>query len=245
MNHFPADFAQLLNRQGRALLAGKHPLVGTLATGKTRFVAAPSLLDAKQVRGVTALLEETLGPVMSLMEQPIPPQATTSMKVAYTELLPKTVSVRSAFIDHGRSPARKRAVDSGLIGLLRSPSFHAFAEALSGYPLRKKWGLQALCYHPGDYSGPHNDHHPDEPLGRDGYTDLHLTFCTSGVAQQLLVYERRGHFSQAQDVVLRGGVTCYRLPFWHYTTPLLAKPGRQAHARRWVLLGTFLDRWED
>ncbi len=40
-----------------------------------------------------------------------------------------------------------------------------------------------------------------------------------------------------------GGVTCYRLPFWHYTTPMVAKRGREEQARRWVLLGTFLDRW--
>jgi hypothetical protein len=59
------------------------------------------------------------------------------------------------------------------------------------------------------------------------------------------VYEQRGHFSQVQDVVMRGGITCYRLPFWHYTTPLVARPRRQADARRWVLLGTFLDRYED
>jgi hypothetical protein len=38
-----------------------------------------------------------------------------------------------------------------------------------------------------------------------------------------------------------GGVTVYRLPFWHYTTPLMARPGQDAAARRWVLLGTFLD----
>ena len=36
-----------------------------------------------------------------------------------------------------------------------------------------------------------------------------------------------------------GGVTAYRLPFWHYTTPLQAKPGREGDAHRWVLLGTF------
>jgi hypothetical protein len=37
-----------------------------------------------------------------------------------------------------------------------------------------------------------------------------------------------------------GGITAYRLPFWHYATPLVAKPGREREARRWVLLGTFL-----
>jgi hypothetical protein len=127
--------------------------------------------------------------------------------------------------------------------MLRSASFHAFAEALSGYPLRKQWGLQALCYLPGDYSGPHNDHHPDEPLGRDGYTDLHLTFATDDVDHQWLVYEKQAHLTEIESIRSLGGVTCYRLPFWHYTTPMVAKRGRETKARRWVLLGTFLDRW--
>jgi len=35
-------------------------------------------------------------------------------------------------------------------------------------------------------------------------------------------------------------VSAYRLPFWHYVTPLVAAPGRAREARRWVLLGTFL-----
>jgi hypothetical protein len=34
-----------------------------------------------------------------------------------------------------------------------------------------------------------------------------------------------------------GMLTAYRLPFWHYTTPLEGQPA----ARRWVVLGTFID----
>jgi hypothetical protein len=41
------------------------------------------------------------------------------------------------------------------------------------------------------------------------------------------------------DVNTVGGITAYRLPFWHYTTPLVAKPGRARTAHRWVVLGTF------
>ena len=37
-----------------------------------------------------------------------------------------------------------------------------------------------------------------------------------------------------------GCLTLYRLPFWHYTTPLQAKPKQETKAARWVLLGTFL-----
>ena len=40
------------------------------------------------------------------------------------------------------------------------------------------------------------------------------------------------------DVNTVGGITAYRLPFWHYTTPLVSKRGKDA--ARWVLLGTFL-----
>ena len=62
-----------------------------------------------------------------------------------------------------------------------------------------------------------------------------------GVAQQWLVYARQGHFSEVVDVATAGGLTAYRLPFWHYTTPLVAKrDAKEADARRWVLLGTFL-----
>jgi hypothetical protein len=43
------------------------------------------------------------------------------------------------------------------------------------------------------------------------------------------------------SVAKAAAVTAYRLPFWHYTTPLVGKRGR-ADAVRWVLLGTFLYR---
>jgi hypothetical protein len=244
MKAFPKEFEALLTKTGRQVLAGKHAqLSGVLATGKSRFVAAEGLLDPKKSKGLAALLDATLGDLMSPMEQAIPRSATWGMKRAYQEKLPKTVMVRTAMIDDDESPARARAEDIGLIGMLQSKSFHAFAEALSGYPLRRQWGLQTLCYWPKDYSGPHNDHHPDEPLGKDGYTDLHLTFCTEGVDHQFLVYERQGHLQEIQSVATVGGVTCYRLPFWHYTTPLVPKKHHEGDARRWVLLGTFLDRW--
>jgi hypothetical protein len=241
---FPKDFEALLTKTGRRVLAGKHPgLSGVLAKGKTRFVGAEGLLDAKKSRALAALLEHALGEKMMPMEQAIPRSATWGMKVAYKEKLPKTVKVRTAMLDDEKSPARAISEEIGLIGMLRSKSFHAFAEALSGYPLRRQWGLQTLCYRPKDYSGPHNDHHPDEPYGRDGYTDLHLTFSTSGVDHQWLVYEQASHLQEIRSVATVGGVTCYRLPFWHYTTPLVARRGREGDARRWVLLGTFLDRW--
>ena len=59
--------------------------------------------------------------------------------------------------------------------------------------------------------------------------------CPSpAVAHQWLVYAKGRHFSEISSVNTVGGVTVYRLPFWHYTTPLVARPGAQEDARRWL-----------
>jgi hypothetical protein len=227
----PAQFADLLSARGRRVLEGRVPaLAGVLKTGK-RFVTATGLLDVAKSRALLAALEEHVAPHLKRMEAPIPPESIWGVQRNYTELLPKTVRVSTVV-----KPSRFER--TGVLRLLRSDSFKRFAEVLSGRRVRSNWGTQVLAYGPGDYAGPHHDHHPEEPLARDGYTDVHLTFCTRGVASQLLVYAPYAHFSEQADVATLGGVTAYRLPFWHYTTPLMGGPS----ARRWVLLGTFLDR---
>ena len=118
---------------------------------------------------------------------------------------------------------------------MRSESFRAFAEALAGRKLASGWGTQVLRYGPGDYAGPHNDHHPENRKAERGYIDLHVSL-SAGVEHQWLVYSRAGHFSEIVSVGAPATITAYRLPFWHYTTPLVGT----AKAARWVLLGTFL-----
>jgi hypothetical protein len=129
----------------------------------------------------------------------------------------------------------KAAEKIGLARLMRSQSFRAFAEALAGRTLASGWGTQVLHYGPGDYAGPHNDHHPENKRAKRGYIDLHVSLC-AGVEHQWLVYSRAGHFSEIVSVAAPATITAYRLPFWHYTTPLVGT----AKAARWVLLGTFL-----
>jgi hypothetical protein len=224
----PSDFADLLSARGRRVLEGRE-LSGVLKTG-TRFVCVDGLLDRARSRAVLAVLEEQVAPKLKRFETPIPPESIWGLKRNYEELLPKTVRTSTVL----RAPPALK--------FLRSDSFRRFAEVISGRRVQSGWGTQVLAYGPGDYAGPHHDHHPEEPLARDGYTDVHLTFCTRGVASQLLVYAPYAHFSEQADVATLGGVTAYRLPFWHYTTPLLARRGTRVPARRWVLLGTFLDR---
>ena len=204
------------------------------------FVALEGLVDPAKAAALRGLIDRALYASLTQMASPIPDSAILEMTENYSERLPKTARVKTAMLESRRARAFRIAEEIGRRAMLRSQSFHAFAQAVSGRKLKRGWGIQALCYGPGDYAGPHNDHHPEEPEARDGYVDVHLTLATEAVKSQFLVYEQDGHFSAMQDVNTVGGITAYKLPFWHYTTPLQAKAGREKDARRWVLLGTFL-----
>jgi hypothetical protein len=230
MPAFPSEFADLLTPKGLRILRGRDPEAcgALLRVPPQRFISLTGVVDVKKAVMCRDALEEELRGTLTEMEN-------------YSELLPKTVRVRTALLGSRRSRSWRAAERIGLTALLRSESFAAFAAAVSGRALRRRWGIQVLCYGPGDYTGPHNDHHPEDPEARDGYVDMHVSLATPAVAHQWLVYARGGHFSEIARVHTVGGVTVYRLPFWHYTTPLVARPGAEEAARRWVLLGTFLD----
>ena len=199
-NAIPAEFEDLLSAAGKRVLAGTHALCGALADPRTRFLARDDLLDRAKAARVRRALEASLVDKLEPIDQPIPPETIWEMRRDYGELLPKTSRSRTIFFDSRREPGVKAAEQIGLVRMMRSASFRAFAEALAGRRLASGWGLQVLRYGPGDYAGPHNDHHPENPAARRGYIDLHLSLCTPGVAHQWLVYSRAGHFSEIVPV---------------------------------------------
>lgn len=242
MRRFPAEFADLLTRKGRRILEGREPALRAALLDPDRpFVAIRGAVDPALARDAHRLLERSLGPLLRTMAAPIPPGSIWNQTRSYQERLPKTARVRTAYLERRRGRAWRMAERIGLAAMMRSPSFRGFAEAVAGRALDPRFGRQVLCYGPGDYAGPHTDHHPEEPRAAAGYTDFHVSFGHADVAHQYLVYARGWHFTEMADVNVPGGITVYRLPFWHFTTPLVAKPGRAATARRWVVLGTFLD----
>ncbi|HEX6959239.1 MAG TPA: hypothetical protein VF194_14750 [Ferrovibrio sp.] len=240
MRRFPAEFADLLTARGRALLTGRHAAAGALANPRCRVLALDGLIERRQAQAAAMLLDKALLSHLRLMAQPIPPETIWEARENYAELLPKTMRQRTAHLDNSRSAAFHAASEIGLIAMLRSESYRAFAAVLAGRVLQRKCGLQAIAYGAGDYAGPHTDHHPEDAAALRGYLDLHVSFATPAVRDQFLVYARSGHFTEMKEVTKSGLITAYRLPFWHYTTPLRARPGGEQAARRWVLLGTFL-----
>jgi hypothetical protein len=237
---FPIEFADLLNRRGRKLLDGNGVVDVFRRRGATPIVVFDDLIDDDVARRCIAALDEAMYARLKRMYTPVPRESLTGMKRNYSESLTKTVRVRTATFNSRGSQALAAADAIGLGPMLKSESFRRFAEVVVGEPMRRDyWGRQVICYEPGDYSGPHNDHHPEDEGVANGFVDVHIMFSNDAVASQLLVYEERGFLSKSHEVAGRSGIAVYRLPFWHYTTPLIARRGREREARRWLLLGSF------
>ena len=239
MDRFPAEFDDLLNKRGRRLLADPPQLESLMAKRKTPIVVFEGVIDRAVARDCIRLLDDAVYPHLQRMHTPIPRELVTGMKVNYSDKLTKTVRVKTMTFNSPRSRALDAARAIGLAEMMRSKSFHRVAQSVTSSDLDPKCNRQVICYEPGDYSGPHNDHHPESPGTCNGFIDLHVMFSNDAVAQQLLVYEERGFLSRAHDVSGKPSIAVYRLPFWHYTTPLVARRGREARARRWLLLGSF------
>ena len=240
MDRFPSEFADLLNKRGQKLLADPPRFDVFRKKHATPIVVFDDVIDSRMARRCIELLDHSMYPVIKRMEKRIPRDWIASMKKNYSDSLRKTVRVKTATLNSRKSQALDAAREIGLAEMMRSQSFRAFAEGIVGMPVeRGYWGRQVICYEQGDYSGPHNDHHPEDSNTRNGFVDLHIMFSNDAVRSQYLVYEERGFLSASHEVSGRSGIAVYRLPFWHYTTPLVGRPGREAEARRWLLLGSF------
>ena len=170
-----------------------------------------------------------------------PTSIISAMKKNYSEALEKTLRNSSFSLNEERSKASAAANEIGLREMMLSPSLHAFAQRVSGYELEDDPALQVIRYSSGDYVGPHNDHHPEEPTLRNGYVDLQITLSNDAVARQYLLYEAGdGYFNSMNNIGIASAVSVSKLPFWHQVTPLEAKPGREKAAVRWLLLASFL-----
>lgn len=246
MKRFPAEFADMLSPGGRAMLRAKEidssrfaQAYGANTSGATPLAFLPEMLSKSWAKRTRDLLDQTMLKHVKRVEAPIPREAITRMRRNYGEKLPKSIRIQTVCFNSPGTAAYRAASDIGLLQMLRSESLAAFAERITGLRLDRRRGVQLILYRPGDYSGPHNDHHPEHAHARDGFVDLHISLCNESVRDQFLVCEENGHLSGIYPAASDGSISVYRLPFWHYTTPLRAEPGEEHNARRWLLLTTF------
>jgi hypothetical protein len=237
MRAFPAEFSDLLNAKGRRWMA-EHPFGSRPSAANGFFELIDGIMDPATARSCVRLLDANLRPLLRHFVDKIPRGSIRGMTRNYSESLPKTMSMKTCMLFSRRFREYAPAEAIGLVSMLRSESLRQFAEASTGLRLERA-APQVILYETGDYVGPHNDHHPQNDEVKNGFVDLHIMFGNDAVEHQWLVYERERHLKEIRNVNLKGGVAVYRLPFWHYTTPLAARPGREEQARRWLLLASF------
>ena len=132
MDRFPDEFEDMLTAAGRRVLAGSSPLCGALADPRRRFLAETGLVSERMARAAVGLLNRAVYDLLEPIDRPIPPEAIWEMNRDYGELLPKTARMRTAYLERRRERACRRAEAIGLVAMLRSESFAAFAAALAG-----------------------------------------------------------------------------------------------------------------
>jgi len=236
---FPREFSDLLTERGLEILNSPDKS-RQFNGGAAYFANYPNLLRQREASACMRLLDEHFYDFLRIEQRKIPPESITSMKENYSDTLNKTMHIKTACLNRKGTRAFQAADKIGLLRMMRSESFARFAEAITGYKLDRQLNMQVSCYEQGDYAGPHNDHHPEFPSIRDGYIDFHVMFANDAVDHHYLVYAENGHFSRIVDINVHGAISAYKLPFWHFTTPLAAKSGQESRARRWLLLGSFV-----
>lgn len=235
------DFEQLLSGVGKRGLHRLERVRTPPVRPSSPILLVNGWISPARAGNYLAALDQHLARHLAPMSSPIPRSTITAMRRNYTEELPKTVRVLTAEVGRNRrSDAARKARLLGVTDLLASTALRHFGEVATGLRLAECHDMQVLLYRAGDYSGPHNDHHPETSATRCGYVDVHLSLPNPDVAHQWLVYEDQGHLSRIESVARLGALSVYLLPFWHYTTPLTAKPGHERSARRWVLIATYL-----
>lgn len=235
MKRFPAEFAAMVKPKVWAGQETVRPIAGD--ADRARWF--PLALRRQAAEDGLALLERAMTPYLRPVRSPVDPEWITGMTENYSDSLPKTLRNASVTLNSGRGLAVEAARKIGLMEMMGSATLHAFAERVSGCRLQEDPAVQIIRYRAGDYVGPHNDHHPEEPELREGYVDLQITLSGDGVARQYLLYELDGYFNQMRNVGIASGVSVSMLPFWHQVTPLEVKAsGKNKH--RWLLLASFL-----
>jgi hypothetical protein len=165
---FPAEFADILSPKGKSILTGNAPDVArTFRASNPHYISVHGIVETDTANACGEVLNKLHYGALKPMKQTIPRDSIRKMKTNYSEQLGKNMSMRTSYLTSRKE--RELGLQSGLLRMLQSESFHLFAEGITGCSLRSDWGCQIICYEHGDCAGPHNDHHPEYERIRNGY----------------------------------------------------------------------------
>lgn len=256
MDRFPAELADVLTPYGRAILDGAVPPcpkftpkdvrrddgVATFAEefGHAPCVALLDVIEPAAAHGMYEILCESFLDLVRPYHVPLPPNAALGRYDKAGGGFPDTHRFSVAHLQEP-GPARSRAEEIGLIRFQSSDSFLHFTRNVTGYELAKADnGFQINLYRHGDYVGPHADWYGSDDFRHTHYyIDVQISLSGPEVDRMFLVYQNGRFLSGVRSITSMGGLAIARLPFWHFTTPLEAKPGMEHLAKRWLLMSSY------
>lgn len=239
LKKFPAEFEDLLNKNGKKIMKGHYTSENFGKKGGTPIEVLSNVIDKDVAADCVKILQQNFYGHLKNISSRIDQNAIPAMKKNYSEQLAKTLKMKTLELGVKKSKTNQLAHDCGLMEMLASDSLKAFAEMVTGEPFGSPENNQIICYQHGDYVSPHNDHHPENDNVKNGYYDIHIMFSNEHVQHQWLVYEKNGFLNSTYDIASPSAIAIYKLPFWHYTTPMMAKNNREDDAQRWLLLRSF------
>lgn len=239
LKKFPAEFEDLLNKDGKKILSGQYTPENFGKKGGTPIEVVKGVIDPAVAADCVRILQQHFYGHLKSIASRIDKDAIPAMKKNYTEKLAKTLKMKTLELGVKKTKTNLLAHDCGLMQMLASDSLKAFAEAVTKEKFGSPENNQIICYQHGDYVSPHNDHHPENDNVKNGYYDIHIMFSNEHVQHQWLVYEKNGFLNHTHDIAAPSAIAIYKLPFWHYTTPMMAKADKEDEAQRWLLLRSF------
>jgi hypothetical protein len=226
---FETEFSGLLSPGGWQILVGEAKDQPGQETARPRVWQVDGAIDSTKAHEGFSALDAGLSAHLIELSRPVP-------AVDHSALFD-----RGSWIDiSDPASASSRAVEQvGVLETLSSASLRQFIEQVTAYGLsRDPIGRAIAAYGHGDYVGPHVDVKPG-PRTTRGFVRVIISFCNDAVAQQWLVHEHDGHLNALVDVARRVSMNMLHLPLWHQVTPLIAVPGHEADARRWIIAQDF------
>ena len=253
---WPSEFTELLTNRGREILdQGLVAPQFEFDNGETPYVSLRDVVDSEQARVCLAAFESRFAAIRPYrVDYRIPGASQARPELDYSsspfcarhyQMTCPMDGYDPRYDEAGLRNSRSFFDDSGLRTFAQSDSIRRFAEKVTGYELRQREGsgILVVCYGAYDYLSPHTDVSWPFTAGWDSenraiaYVDFHLIFGNDAVAHQYIVMQDGAHLNKILGgPPFNGAISVYRLPLWHYSTPLVPKPGREDEARRWILM---------
>ena len=141
-----------------------------------------------------------------------------------------------------KSIAYTQVKESGLFDIFQSESwfewFHNFIGADADQFEDQNKSIQFSKYTQGDNIGLHNDYYGTTKKVK-WFLDVHISFVNKWVDHQYMLFGK-DTLNNEVSVAANGSIGIYRLPLWHFVTPLIGKVGHENEAARWLII---LDRY--